>query len=285
MTAETSPFVVSFEWLSGRLGDPHLRIVDASWYLPQHNRDPRAEFGAARIPGAVFFDQDRIVAPGSDLPHTLASPDDFAAAVGTLGLGNDDVIVVYDGPGMFSAPRVWWMLGLNGARNVFVLDGGFDRWRADGLPVATGPAPMPAPVIFRPAGDRSPVATFEEMQAIVVTGACQIADARSPGRFAGTEAEPRAGMRSGHMPGARNVPISTLTTAGRLKDLAGLRDAFDEAGLDLARPVVTSCGSGVTASVIMLALASLGHADNRLYDGSWAEWGGRNDTPVVMGNA
>jgi thiosulfate/3-mercaptopyruvate sulfurtransferase len=279
----TSPFVVSFDWLAERLGEPNLAVVDASWYLPAHNRDPRAEYKAARIPGAVFFDQDAIVDPDSDLPHTLPSPDLFARAVGKLGISDTDTIVVYDGPGMMTAPRVWWMFRLYGAKTVFVLDGGFDEWGTSGRAVESGPAVIPEPKTFAASFNADAVASLDAMRDIVASRSRQIADARSPGRFAGSEPEPRAGIRSGHMPGARSVPVLTLSEGGKLKSLSALRDVFDAAGIDLDRPVVTSCGSGVTAAVIALALQSLGHADTKLYDGSWSEWGSRADTPVETG--
>lgn len=287
MTAspDQSPFVVSFDWLKQRLGDPGLRIVDASWYLPAQNRDGAAEFAAARIPGAVFFNQDKIVAPGSELPHTIPSPADFARAAGDLGLAETDTIIVYDGPGMFTAPRVWWLLQIFGAANTYVLDGGFDSWKAQGLPIETGEPATLAPAEFNVTFNSRAVTSFDGMRTIVEDRTSQIADARGAGRFTGVEPEPRAGMRGGHMPGARNVPFSTLTEGGKLKPIKELRQVLEASGLDLDRPVVTSCGSGVTAAVITLALQSIGHRDNTLYDGSWSEWGGRQDTPIVTGEA
>lgn len=287
MTAmpDTSPFVVSFDWLKDRIGEPGIKIVDASWYLPAQNRDAQAEYRAARIPGAVFFDHDRIVAPGSTLPHTLPDAETFARAAGGLGLSETDTIIVYDGPGMFSAPRVWWMLRAFGAANAFVLDGGFDAWKRDGLPVETGDPAPPVPVSFTPDFDDGAVTSFAAMRAIVDDKSSQIADARGPGRFTGVEPEPRAGMRSGHMPGARNVPFTSLIEGGKLKSPGALREVLQSSGIDLDRPVVTSCGSGVTAAVITLALQSVGHRDNTLYDGSWSEWGGRDDTAIVTGEA
>ncbi|SOE08420.1 thiosulfate/3-mercaptopyruvate sulfurtransferase [Hoeflea halophila] len=285
MTAapEQSPFVVSFDWLKSRIGEPGLKIVDASWYLPAQNRDAAAEFAAARIPGAVFFDQDSIVDKTSNLPHTIPNPSDFARAAGALGLSETDTIVVYDGPGMFTAPRVWWLLRLFGAGNTFVLDGGFDSWKQQGLPVETTEPAEPHQAQFTAASNPSAVTSFAQMRSIVDTGSSQIADARGPGRFTGAEAEPRAGMRSGHMPGARNVPFPILSDGGKLKPIPELREALESSGLDLDKPVVTTCGSGVTAAVITLALQSVGHCDNTLYDGSWSEWGGREDTPVATG--
>lgn len=281
--SEISPFVVTPEWLVARL-DGSVRIVDASWFFPAQGRNAQAEYAAAHIPGAVFFDHEEVVEPGSRLPHTLPSPKVFARHAGALGLSEGDTIVVYDALGFYTAPRVWWMLKTMGAQNVFVLDGGFDNWKAAGLPVANE-ATVIEPATFRPDFDRGAVASFEEMTALVNEGRAEIADARPAGRFTGEEPEPRAGMRSGHMPGARNVPTFSLSQNGRLKDVETLRQVFTDAGVDLSRPVVTSCGSGVTAAVITLALRSVGHRDNRLYDGSWSEWGGRADTPVETGPA
>ncbi len=282
MTGTTSAFVVSADWLEQRLGDPAIKIVDAAWYLPAQKRDPKAEYAAAHIPGAVFFDQDAIADLSSGLPHTLPSPAFFAKAVGDLGISETDVIIVYDGPGIFTAPRVWWSLRTMGARNVFVLDGGMDGWKAEGRPVTTD-VPSPAPVLFTPTFDAAAATNFEDMTAIVASGERQIADARGAGRFTGEEAEPRAGMRSGHMPGARSLPSGVFSQGGKLKSLEELRETIEAAGIDLSKPVVTTCGSGVTAAIITLALQSLGHTDNTLYDGSWSEWGSRPDTAVVTG--
>lgn len=282
-SSDTSPFVVSFDWLKQRLGEPGLRIVDASWYLPAQNRDARAEYDIARIPGAVFFDHDAIVEPASPLPHTLPSAGQFANAAGQMGLSETDTIIVYDGPGMFSAPRAWWMLRIFGAGNAFVLDGGFDAWKAEGLPVETGAPRLPDASTFTPDYNGHAVLGLTAMRAIVDDSSAQVADARGAGRFTGVEAEPRAGMRSGHMPGARNVPFSALSDGGKLKPVSELRQILESAGLNLDQPVVTTCGSGVTAAVITLALQSVGHRHNMLYDGSWSEWGGRDDTAIVTG--
>ncbi|WP_127891172.1 3-mercaptopyruvate sulfurtransferase [Brucella melitensis] len=281
---EKSAFVVSRDWLKERLHKPGLAIVDASWYLPAAGRNGQEEYEKAHIPGAVFFDQDKIADKESGLPHTLPSPEFFAQQVGTLGITADETVVVYDGPGMFSAPRVWWMFRVMGVKNVYVLDGGFDGWKKAGYPV-TDEVTKIAATFFKPSFNKDAVVDFQEMRKIVDEKRSQIADARGAGRFTGRDAEPRAGMRSGHMPGARNVPVTTLSENGELKDLESLRRIFDEAGIDLSGPVVTSCGSGVTAAVITLALTSLGQKENRLYDGSWSEWGSRQDTPVVTGEA
>jgi thiosulfate/3-mercaptopyruvate sulfurtransferase len=280
--AEDSPFTVDADWLQKRLGEPGITIVDASWYLPAQKRDARAEYQAAHIPGAVFLDQDAVSDPDSTLPHTLATPQYFAQFVGGLGISADDTIVVYDGPGFFSAPRAWWMFRVMGVFQVYVLEGGFDRWKAAGRPTTAEPTKV-APCVFHVDFDAARVASLADMRHVVQEGAVQVADARSPGRFAGTEPEPRAGVRSGHMPGARNVPASLLSENGELLPKGRLRQVIEEAGIDLERPIVTSCGSGITAAAITLALETLGHTDNRLYDGSWTEWGGRADTPVATG--
>lgn len=282
---DQSPYVVSFDWLKSRIGEPGLKIVDASWYLPAQNRNAAAEYAACRIPGAVFFDQDKIVDPASDLPHTIASPADFARAAGQLGLSEADTIIVYDGPGMFSAPRVWWLLRIFGAGNTYVLDGGFDSWKAQGLPMETGEPASPEPTEFNATLNSGAITSFDEMRSIVEGQTSMIADARGAGRFTGVEPEPREGMRSGHMPGARNVPFTLLSKNGQLKPVNELRQILEDSGLDLDQSVVTTCGSGVTAAVITLALQSVGHTRNTLYDGSWSQWGGREDTPVATGEA
>lgn len=282
--ADKSAFVLSADWLQERLGQPGLSIVDGSWYLPLQNRDPKAEYDAGHIPGAVFFDHDKLSDPNSDLPHTFPKPETFAAAISSMGITNDDTIVVYDGPGMFTSPRVWWMFRTMGAKNVLLLDGGFDNWKQAGRPV-TNEVTKIAPSAFVANFDAAKIASFDDMHKIVQNRTTQVADARAAGRFKGVDPEPRAGLRSGHMPGARNVPSSTLADKGYLKDINGLKQVLDDAGVDLSRPIVTSCGSGITAAVITLALESLGHKDNVLYDGSWTEWGGAKDTPVATGDA
>lgn len=280
--AEKSPFVVDADWLQAKLGSPGLSIVDASWYLPAQKRNARAEHDAGHVPGAVFFDLDLVVDEASDLPHMLPRPSVFAQFAGSMGISADDTVVVYDGPGFFSAPRVWWMFRAMGVAEVFILDGGFDRWKAAGRPVTAQPTRI-APNVFHADFDRRRVVSLAEMREIVGKGNVQIADARSAGRFSGTDPEPRQGLRGGHMPGARNVPSASLSENGELLPVEKLKSVLEAAGIDLSRPVVTTCGSGVTAAVITLALNSIGHGDNRLYDGSWSEWGGLSDTPVVQG--
>lgn len=280
--SERSRYTVTPDWVEKQLGAPEFRIVDASWYLPAQGRNGALEYSEGHVPGAVFFDQDAIADHSTGLPHTIPSPEAFAEAVGKLGISDTDTIVVYDGPGFFTAPRVWWLFRTMGADKVFVMDGGLDGWKKEGRPLETD-LPEPAPAVFVPRFAAERVTFIDGMRGIVAEGRIQIADARSPGRFTGTDPEPRAGLRGGHMPGARNVPVTSLSENGRLKDLGQLKVLFAEAGIDLARPVVTTCGSGVTAAAITFALYSLGHEDNSLFDGSWSEWGGLPDTPVETG--
>lgn len=279
--------LVSPAGLASRLGEPGLRILDASWYLPVQGRDARAEYLGARVPGAAFFDIDAIAETDSGLPHTLASERRFAAMVGALGVASGDGIVVYDGMGLFSAPRVWWNLRLMGARDVRVLDGGLPAWREAGLPLESGPPATPAPARFDarldPGSAAGGVTDLDAVRAHLAAGDALVVDVRPPGRFAGEEPEPRAGTRSGHMPGAVNLPFQALADGGRLRPDDELRALFEGVGARPGTPVVTSCGSGVTAAVANLALAVLGRADVSLYDGSWSEWGGRTDVEVVVG--
>ncbi|MGI2032370.1 3-mercaptopyruvate sulfurtransferase [Rhizobium panacihumi] len=284
MSGAKSRFVVSANWVEKQLGTRGFRVIDAAWYLPAHGRNGAAEYAGGHIPGAVFFDQDVIADHTTGLPHSLPSPEYFAEEIGKLGISEHDTIVVHDGPGFFSAPRVWWMLRTMGAENVYVLDGGLDGWKAENRPLETD-LPEPVPTTFTPHFRQRRVTSFSEMRAVVDSGVRQVVDARGAGRFTGDEAEPRAGMRSGHMPGARSLPATSLSANGHFHDLATLKRMMDGAGIDLSQPVVTSCGSGVTAAVITLALESLGHTDNSLYDGSWSEWGSRSDTNIVTGPA
>ena len=273
--------LVSTEWLAAHLID--VRVVDASWYMPNDKRDPHAEFEAAHIPGAVHFDIDAIADRSTDLPHMMPSADAFAKAVGALGIGNGDTVVVYDGSGIFSAPRVWWMFKAMGHDQVKVLDGGFPIWRREMHPIETG-AVRPESQIFRANLRPAIMRDFDDVMNIVKDHSAQIADARSPGRFTGSEAEPRAGVRGGHMPGAANVHFRTLLTAeGTFRPQAQLREVFESANVDTQKPIVTSCGTGVTAAILMLALDEIGAKDTALYDGSWTEWGARTEAPVVKG--
>jgi len=272
--------LVSTEWLAKHLGAPDLRVLDGTWHMPQLKRDPRAEFAQAHIPGAAFFDIDAIADHSTDLPHMLPDAAAFASAVGALGIGSGDRVVVYDVRGVISAARVWWTFRAFGHDAVAVLDGGLRAWRAEGRAVESG-APAPAPRAFKATLRPELVRDLEAMRANIGTRAAQVLDARSAGRFAGTEPEPRAGLRGGHIPGSLNLPYDTLYRAdGTLQAPGELRAALERAGVDLARPVVTTCGSGVTASVLALALYLTGRRDVAVYDGSWSEWGGRPDTPI-----
>lgn len=265
-----SPFV-STQWLADALGAPDLRVVDGSWYLPAMNRDPQAEFLAGHIPGAVWFDIDAIADHSTDLPHTLPSDADFAAKAGALGLSNGQRIVVYDGGGLFSAPRVRWMLRHYGAPNVAILDGGLPKWKAENRALESGAA-QPTPAIFNARLDVASTASMQDVAAALQSGAAQVADARSKPRFDGSAPEPRTGIPAGHMPGALNLPITELTADGRLKSPEELKTIIAAAGIDPAKPLITSCGSGVSATIINLAFEAAGYNAPRLYDGSWTEW-------------
>jgi len=277
--AHTSPLITTDELLT-RLGDPSLKSVDASWHLSGH--DARADYDAARIPGAVFFDLEAASDKTSPLPHMLPTPEAFAAYAGALGISETDDIVVYDSLGLVSAARIWWMFRIMGAARVRVLDGGLPKWRGEGRPLDTGSPVEPIPAAFNARFDPGAVAARENVAAASASGG-QILDARSAGRFAGTAPEPRAGLRGGHMPGARNLPFADiLTVDSTMKRGPDLIEAFAASGVDPDKPVITTCGSGVTAAILSLGLAELGY-ESRVYDGSWTEWGGRDDTEVVTG--
>jgi thiosulfate/3-mercaptopyruvate sulfurtransferase len=273
--------LVSTAWLAAHLGHSGLRVLDASLYLPASGRDARAEYAAAHIPGAVFADLDWLSAPGAPYPHTLPSPDLLAERLGALGVGNEHAVVVYDGSGQhFSAPRLWFMLRSFGHDRVAVLDGGLPKWVRDDHPVTTD-VPAPTAAVFTPRPDAARWRDLAAMRAIVDSGTEQVVDARSPARFGAIEPEPRAGVRGGHMPGARNVHYASLVGAdGTMLPAERLRERFADAGVDIARPIVGSCGSGVTACAVMLALDVLGAPRTAVYDGSWTEWGSQPDTPV-----
>lgn len=270
--------VISTGELAARLGDGRLKLVDGSWFLD--GRDARAAWRAERLPGAVFFDLEALSDRSSPLPHMLPNAADFASAVGAMGIGREAAIVVYDQAGLFSAARVWWTFRAFGAEDVRVLDGGLPKWRAEGRPLDSG-GPDPAPARFDAVLNESRVRDLDQVARALTSGSAQVLDARPTARFRGEAPEPRAGLRSGHMPGALNLPFGAVLNAdGTLKDAEALRAAFEGAGVDLSRPVTTTCGSGVTAAILTLALARLG-IEAPVYDGSWAEWGGRQDTPVA----
>ncbi|HVZ90231.1 MAG TPA: 3-mercaptopyruvate sulfurtransferase [Rhizomicrobium sp.] len=279
------PPLVSTEWLAERLDAPDIRVADASWYLPQAGRDARAEYRAAHIPRAVFFDIDDLSDETSALPHMLAPPAKFAGRMRRLGLGDGHLIVVYDGQGVYSSPRAWWMLRAMGHEDVAVLDGGLPKWRRENRPVEDM-EPQSSPRHFTPRRNNALSRDIGQMEEILRGRSAQIVDARSAPRFAGLEEEPRPGVRRGHIPGSLNVPYTELTGPdGALRPAGELKALFAARGIDLGRPIVTTCGSGVTAAIAMLALASAGARDVSLYDGSWAEWGAQDATPVAVGPA
>ena len=285
MASDDPKTLVSTEWLAAHMRDPDLRIIDASWYMASEGRDAKAEYDAAHIPGARFFDIDEISDARSSLPHMAPSPEKFMSRMRAMGVGDGHQVVVYDGAGVFSAPRVWWLFRLMGQMDVAVLDGGLKKWVAEGREVEDLP-----PVIR----DRHMMVRFQnqmvkdatQVSAASKLGAPQIVDARSPARFAGSEPEPRADLRSGHIPHARNVFFKNLLNEdGTMKEPTALKAAFEEGGVDLEKPVITSCGSGITACILDLALERIGKTDHAVYDGSWSEWGAVPTMPIETGEA
>ncbi len=284
--AEDDPkTLVSTAWLAQHLKDPDLRILDASWYLPDMGRDGRAEYDANHIPGARYFDIDDVSDARSDLPHMAPPVEKFMSRLRAMGVGDGHQVVVYDGAGLFSAARVWWLFRLMGQDDIAVLDGGLPKWMAEGRETED----LPPIVRDRHMTVRRQAHLVRDVTQVSAASKLrdhEILDARSPARFRGEAPEPREGLRSGHIPGSRNVYYRDLMNAdGTMKDPDGLRAVFDAAGVDLAKPAITTCGSGVTAAIISLALERLGKRDHSLYDGSWSEWGQFPTLPVATGDA
>ena len=283
MTRDDPKTLVSTQWLAAHLKDPDLRVLDASWYLPGSKRDPFAEYQAAHIPGARFFDLDDVSDHRSDLPHMVPPVEKFMSRMRAIGVGDGHQIVVYDGSGLFSAPRVWWLFKLMGQMDIAVLDGGFPKWQAEGHPVEDLP-PILRDRHMMVRRQNQMVKDVTQVSAASKLGESEIVDARSPGRFYGKDPEPRPGLRAGHIPGSKNEVYKDLLKADdTMKSPDEMRQVFLEAGVDLDKPVITSCGSGVTAAILSLGLTRMGKTDHSLYDGSWTEWGMFPTLPIATG--
>jgi len=277
-----SRWLKSTDWLAQRLRDRDVIAVDGSYFLPTQKRDARAEYRGGHIPGAVFFDIEAISDHSTELPHMLPGTTQFGEAVGALGIGDGDTVVVYDSLGLYSAARVWWTFRVFGATDAYILDGGLPKWKAEGRPLETGDTKR-EPKQFHAEMNVGAVAMLADVRMALTDDSAQVVDARSAERFSGKAPEPRPGLRSGHMPGSFNVPYDRLLENGRLASRERIEAAFASAGVDLDKPIITSCGSGVTAAILTLALESVGKEPKGLYDGSWAEWGSRPDLPVERG--
>jgi thiosulfate/3-mercaptopyruvate sulfurtransferase len=277
-------WLIETDELERELDAPDFVIIDATWYMPGEGKDPREEYLSEHIPGAIFFDIDEIADTNSPQPHMLPAPEKFSSRMRTMGIGDGQRVVVYDRHGMFSAPRVWWMFRVMGAEDVSVLNGGLPKWKHEGRPVVSGEPSPRTTRHFTARRNLDLLRDVDDVKSLVHDGSATILDARSPERFAGKSPEPRPGLRSGHIPGSHNVPYEKLLNAdGTLKSPAELHDLFDATGVDPHKPVVTTCGSGITACVLALALAEAGYRRTSVYDGSWSEWGGDDSLPIEIG--
>ncbi len=281
--ADDQRTLVSTGWLVAHLDDPDLRVLDGSWYLPTAARDAQAEYAMGHIPGAQFFDIDEITDQRSSLPHMAPSPEEFAAQMRAMGVGDGHQVVIYDGSGLFSAARVWWTFRLMGKADVAVLDGGLPKWRSEERAISALPT-LVKDGILTPKRQNQWVKDVTQVARAANRGEAVIVDARSAARFSGDAPEPRPGLRSGHIPGSRSVPYTAVLNAdGTMKPVLELVQVFQSAGVDLGRPIITTCGSGVTAAILSLVLERVGHKDHALYDGSWSEWGLRDDLAIEKG--